>query len=111
MASERSKRDTYWGNMLENRGYLFVYIYVWTYVRNLYFDLSDLCQYGGRPRPKLHKTESSGLAIITRIILEIELFIVLNSFASTVQNLKTYRSFISIRVRGRAKLMSYLSQL
>ncbi len=43
MASERSKRDTYWGNMLENRGYLFVYIYVWTYVRNLYFDLSDLC--------------------------------------------------------------------
>ncbi len=39
LASERSKRDTLRGNTIENRGYLFVYIYVCgrTYVI-LYFD-------------------------------------------------------------------------
>ncbi len=36
LASERSERDTYRGNTIENRGCLFIYlficIYVWTYV-------------------------------------------------------------------------------
>ncbi len=32
LASECSERDTYRGNTIENRGYEFVYIYVWTYV-------------------------------------------------------------------------------
>ncbi len=38
LASERSERDTYRGNTIENRGCLFIYlficIYVWTYVCN-----------------------------------------------------------------------------
>ncbi len=34
LASERSERDTYRGNTIDNRGCLFVYIYVWTYVRH-----------------------------------------------------------------------------
>ena len=46
--------------------------------------------------------ESSGLSIITRIILEIELFTVFNSFAGAV---KTYRSFIAIRVSGGGELL------
>ncbi len=41
-----------------------------------------------RPRPKLHWTESSGLATITRITLEIELFTALNSFAGAVNTQK-----------------------
>ncbi len=32
LASERSERDTYRGNTIENRGCLFICIYVWTYV-------------------------------------------------------------------------------
>ncbi len=32
LASERSEQDTYRGNTIENRGCLFICIYVWTYV-------------------------------------------------------------------------------
>ncbi len=32
LASERSERDTYRGNTIENRGCLFIYLYIWTYV-------------------------------------------------------------------------------
>ncbi len=32
LANERSERDTYRGNTIENRECLFIYIYVWTYV-------------------------------------------------------------------------------
>ncbi len=32
LVSERSERDTYRGNTIKNRGCLFIYIYVWTYV-------------------------------------------------------------------------------
>ncbi len=39
-------------------------------------------------RPKLHLTESSGLVIITRITLEIELFTTLNCFAGAVKTQK-----------------------
>ena len=46
------------------------------------------------------------VSIITRITLEIELFTVLNCFAGAV---KTYGSFISIRVSGNEKIMRYLS--
>ena len=46
------------------------------------------------------------LSTITCIILEIEFFTVLNSFAGV---LKTYQSFISIRVSGGGKLIRYLS--
>ncbi len=49
-------------------------------------------------------TESSGLATITRITLEIELFTALNCFAGA-------GSSISIRVSGGGKLIHYLSQL
>ncbi len=34
LASECSERNTYRGNTIENRGCLFIYIYVWTYVCN-----------------------------------------------------------------------------
>ncbi len=72
----------------------------------LYFDPRVfLCSLCVRPCPK---PESSSLAIITRIILEIELFTALNSFAGVV---KTYGSSISIRVSGGGKLIRYLSQL
>ncbi len=113
MASERSERDTLRGNTIENRGYLFVYIYVCgrTYVI-LYFDPHViLCSLCVRPHPKLHSTESSGLAIITRITLEIELFTAMNSFVGEVKTQKTYGSSISIRVGGGGKLIRYLSQL
>ncbi len=43
LASERSERDTYRGNTIENRGCLFIYIYVWTYVCHLYFDPPYFC--------------------------------------------------------------------
>ncbi len=49
------------------------------------------------------------LSIITHIILEIELFTVLNSFAGAVKNLKTYWSSISIRISSDDKLIRYLS--
>ncbi len=49
-------------------------------------------------------TEFSGLATITRITLEIELFTALNCFAGA-------GSSISIRVSGGGKLIHYLSQL
>ncbi len=32
LASEQSERDTLRGNTIDNRGCLFVYIYIWTYV-------------------------------------------------------------------------------
>ncbi len=55
----------------------------------LYFDpCIFLCSLRVRPCPKLHKTESSGLAIITRITLEIELFTALNCFAGAVKTQK-----------------------
>ncbi len=53
----------------------------------LYFCVNS----GVRPRPKLHKTDSSGLAIITLTILEIELFTNLNSFADAVKTQKLNR--------------------
>ncbi len=42
LASERSERDTYRGNTIENRGCLFIYIYGRTYVI-LYFDPPYFC--------------------------------------------------------------------
>ncbi len=41
LASERSERDTYRGNTIENRGCLFIYLFVYMYGRMyviLYFD-------------------------------------------------------------------------
>ncbi len=40
LASERSERDTYRGNTIENRGCLFIYLYICMDVRKafLYFD-------------------------------------------------------------------------
>ncbi len=47
------ERDTLWGNTIENRGYLFIYIFGCTYVI-LYFDPHIfLCSLRVRPRPKL----------------------------------------------------------
>ncbi len=49
-----SERDTLRGNTIENRGYLFIYIFGRTYVI-LYFDPRVyLCLLCIRPRPKLH---------------------------------------------------------
>ncbi len=42
LASERSERDTYRGNTIENRGCLFVYMFGRTYVI-LYFDPPYFC--------------------------------------------------------------------
>ncbi len=57
-ASERSERDTYRGNTIENRGCLFIYLFVYMYGRTyviLYFDPRVfLCSLGVRSRPKLH---------------------------------------------------------
>ncbi len=39
LASERSERDTYRGNTIENRGCLFIYLYIWTYVCHRVFVL------------------------------------------------------------------------
>ncbi len=67
---------------------LFIYMFGRTYVI-LYIDTRVfLCSLRVRPRPKLHYTESSGLAIITHITLEIELFTALNSFAGAVKTQK-----------------------
>ncbi len=41
LASERSERDTYRGNTIENRGCLFIYLFVYMFGRTyviLYFD-------------------------------------------------------------------------
>ncbi len=57
------------------------------------------------PVPNFTKQESSGLATITRITLEIELYTALNYFAGAIKTQKTYGSSISIRVSR------YLSQL
>ncbi len=74
----------------------------------LYFDPHVfLCSLRLRPRPKLHSTETSGLAIITRITLGIELFTALNSFAGAVKTQKIYGSSISIWVSGSGKLIRY----
>ncbi len=45
LASERSERDTYRGNTIENRGCQFVYLYICMDVRKafLYFDPRVLC--------------------------------------------------------------------
>ncbi len=54
LASERSNRDNYRGNTIENRGCLFISMYGRTYVI-LYFDPRVfLCSLRVRPRPKLH---------------------------------------------------------
>ncbi len=42
IVGERSERDTYRGNTIENRGYLFIYMYGRTYVI-LYFDPPYFC--------------------------------------------------------------------
>ncbi len=86
--SERSKRDTLRGNTIENRGYLFIYIFGRTYVILYFNPRVFLCSLRVRPRPKLHLTVSSGLAIITRITIEIELFTALNCFAGAVKTQK-----------------------
>ncbi len=85
LASEQSEQDTNRGNLIENRGYLFIYIYVEMYVCHLYFDLRVfLCLIGGPPHP-------NSLNRIFRFInhypitVEIELFIVFNSFVGAVK--------------------------
>ncbi len=81
MASERSERDTYRGNTIENRGCLFIYMYGRTYVI-LYFDLPYFCVRSAfNPVPNFTATN-------TRITLEIELFTALNCFAGAVKTKK-----------------------
>ncbi len=56
LASERSERDTYRGNTIENRGCLFIYLYICLDVCMSFctLTLAFLCSLCGRPRPKLH---------------------------------------------------------
>ncbi len=79
LASERSERDTYRDNTIENRGCLFVYMFGRTYVI-LYFDprVFVLVMWSTPSQIALNR-------ILTRITLEIELFTVLNSFAGAVK--------------------------
>ncbi len=81
-----SERDTYRGNTIENWGYEFVYIYVWTYVCHFLLWPSRIFVFALCSTPS--QTESSGLAIITLITLEIELFTALNCFAGAVKTQK-----------------------
>ncbi len=67
-----------------------------------YFCVSSLFD----PVPNFIK-QSSGLAIITRIILEIELFTAFNSFAGAVKTQKL-TLVPSIRVSGSGKLIRNL---
>ncbi len=66
-----------------------LYIMCWRTYVIWHFDphvfLCSLCVW---PRPKLHWTESSSLAIIILITLEIELFTSLNYFAGAVKTQK-----------------------
>ncbi len=86
--SERSERDTYRGNTIENRGCLFIYLFVYMFGRTyviLYFD----------PRIFMLVMWSTPSQIaLNRILwfigqypyhLEIELFTLLNSFAGAVK--------------------------
>ncbi len=82
-----SERDTYRGNTIENRGCLFIYLYICMDVRKafLYFDPRVFVLVRLSTPFQIALTESSGLSISTRITLEIELFTVLNSFAGAIQ--------------------------
>ena len=72
----------------------------------LYFDPHVfLCSLRVRPRPKLHQTESSSLAIITRITLELELFTALNSFVGTVKTQKFMGAPFLFENSGGGKLI------
>ncbi len=98
LASERSERDTYRGNTIENRGCLFIYLFIYMFgrmyvilgrgrTRSEHKNTEGQCSLRVRPRPKLHQTESSSLATITRITL-VELYTALNSFAGAVKTQK-----------------------
>ncbi len=63
---------------------MFIYMFGRMYVV-LYFDPGIFVLVRWSTWSKLHRTESSGLSIITCITLEIELFIVLNYFAGAVK--------------------------
>ncbi len=83
-----AKRDILRGNTIENRGYLFVYVCVWTYV--CHFVL-----YSGILVFTLSSTSSqTSLIRILRFIdhypiaLKIELFTALNFFAGAVKTQK-----------------------
>ncbi len=64
-----------------------VCIYVCMFVRMsfLYFDPGVFVSVRWSTPSQFHRTESSGLSIITCIILKTELFTVLNSFAGAVK--------------------------
>ncbi len=72
----------------------------------MYFDPGIFVLVGGRPRPKRTKQNPLVYSIITCIILEIELFTVLNFFAGAVK-LKYLPAFHF--VGGGGKLMHFLS--
>ncbi len=67
-----SERDTLSGNTIENWGYLFVYICVWTYV--CHFVLWPLRIFVFVPCSTLSHTSLNRIPRFTRITLEIELF-------------------------------------
>ncbi len=82
MASERSERDTYGGNTIENRGCLDV---------RMSFCTLTLRIFVFAPRSTPSQTSLNRilpLTTITRITLEIELFTALNSFAGAVKTQK-----------------------
>ncbi len=87
LVSERSERDTYRGNTIENRECLFIYMYGRMYVI-LYFDPPYFCVCSAfDPVPNFTK-QNPPVATITRITLEIELFTSLNCFAGAVKTQK-----------------------
>ncbi len=87
LASECSERDTYRGNTIENRGCLFIYLYICMDVRKafLYFypRVFVLVRLSTPSQTSLNRILY--LSISTRITLEIELFTFLNSFAGAVK--------------------------
>ncbi len=85
LASERSERDTYRDNTIENRGCFCLYIYLDVRKAFLYFDprVFVLVMWSTPSRTSLNRILC--LSISTRITLEIELFTVLNSFAGAVK--------------------------
>ncbi len=90
MASERSERVTYRGNTIENRGCLFIYLYIiWTYLCHFVLWPSRFCvSYVVDPVPNCTKQNPLVYRISTCITLEIELFTFLNSFAGAVKTWK-----------------------